>query len=123
MNLKDYEKKVQVLMVPQTEPVTSETLFLLETRGLTRHYGLAELDIADVPAAFLEQAHDFLNGWATYQIRTGRTIKVGERVQNGGSPVVYRAEPSPQNSPTWAGLRLTVAHVHFQCQCEKHMEN
>lgn len=116
MNLEEYEKNVTVLMVPHLEgPVTPETYFHVITYGLHKHYGLPELEVVSVPAAYVEDAGALLNRWATYQIEMGKRIRAGERASNSGSMLVYRFEPSKNPPKRGPCLEIILDHVHFQC--------
>jgi len=116
MNREEYEKNVKVLMVPHLKgPVTPETCFHVITRGLCKHYGLPELEVVAVPAAYVEDAGALLNRWATYQIETGKRVRAGERASNSGSMLVYRFEASRNPPARGPCLEIVLDHVHFMC--------
>lgn len=116
LDIAEYKKNVKVFMVPHLEgPVTPDTHFHVYTHGLSEHYGLSELEVTSVPAAYVEVAGAMLNRWAVYQIETGRRIKPRERLQNEGSMLIYQAERSPYPPKGADCLRLVLAHVNFSC--------
>lgn len=124
---KEYQRRVKLICTPMPGSVVHHldgglgdgTLFWLHTLGMSSEFGRPDLEMLNVPAAFIGDAGCRLNHWAHYSIE--HEIKAGETVREGETPFhpLFELVPS-ENTDFWKAhpcLRLQVRQVAFACDC------
>lgn len=121
VSFEEFLTKVQVLGTPiESVPhihggLAEGSTFWLHTSGMGQ-FGRPEMEITNIPGAYLGDAAHRLNKWAHYSI--AKPIQAGEKLREGDSPFhpVYEMVASPDDF--WEGkqcLRLQLGAVLFQC--------